>query len=661
MSKKLISLIIPLLSSLFANGQNFTDSNGIGYYITDSYYRKVSVYTCPPEFPDTLTIPDKVVNKGSSYTVVGIASAVFQGSDVKSIILPSTLTSMGDRVFENCKSLGTVIIPEGVTTIGSYAFQNSTISEITIPESVTKIGIGAFRSAKITCMTANCTWPTYNSSSEDPLSACSITKLIIGQNVTRLPNHSGSATYIKKMFFLSSVPPSNYNKFYPVKAYAPTNSFSAIKTMKVYPLLSSWFDVDGTIYVPVNVTQRTCDIIDCNYNSTAENITINPTITHRNITFSIENINPYSYYNNVFIKSTSIDFNKNIADSAFSDCSNMTSLTLSPTVGNIGYQSFSGCKSIETLSLNTCGNIGDQAFLGCSGMTKVSLNNSGSIGNASFKSCSGIRSLTLGTNLTSLDNYSFDGCSNLTTISIPANIPTLPDYVFNNCTRISQVIIEDRENTLTLGNNGAAPIFSYCPLKNVYIGGKIKYTGTSPFAEKTTLSDVTIDDHETTIYSSEFKDCSALSSIILGKNISTIGANAFSGCTALTSLESNNTTPPTCGTNALTDIDKWSCTLHVPASAVTAYQNAKQWQDFFFIDSELSDIEDIEVDRIDNGSIRVENRCIIFDGFDPEAIAEVYTTSGYIIYKGNATQTHQLPQGMYIVKTTNHTFKVAIR
>lgn len=59
---------------------------------------------------------------------------------------------------------------------------------------------------------------------------------------------------------------------------------------------------------------------------------------------------------------------------------------------------------------------------------------------------------------------------------------------------------------------------------------------------------------------------------------------AFSGCWGLTKLISNAATSPTCGSQALDDINKWTCTLQVPDSSVSLYQAAPQWKEFFFIE-----------------------------------------------------------------------------
>lgn len=63
----------------------------------------------------------------------------------------------------------------------------------------------------------------------------------------------------------------------------------------------------------------------------------------------------------------------------------------------------------------------------------------------------------------------------------------------------------------------------------------------------------------------------------------TIEADAFSDCTSMTTLISKAKVPPTCGNQALDDINKWQCHLTVPYGCEQAYMGADQWKEFFFI------------------------------------------------------------------------------
>ena len=150
-------------------------------------------------------------------------------------------------------------------------------------------------------------------------------------------------------------------------------------------------------------------------------------------------------------------------------------------------------------------------------------------------------------------------------------------------------------------------------LDYVYIGGNISYStsssyGYSPFYRNTSLRSVVITDKEEEISDNEFYGCTNLKNVSIGSNVKKIGNWAFSGCSNLdyfsfgksvesigeeafsdcvnmTQLISHAVTPPTCGTQALDDINKWNCTLKIPEGTNSAYMAANQWKEFFFIEN----------------------------------------------------------------------------
>ena len=84
-----------------------------------------------------VVIPESVTQIGES--------AFSDCSGLASITIPRGVTHIGDSAFEDCSDLTCITIPEGVTHIGAHAFEGcSGLKSITIPEGVTDIGICAF-------------------------------------------------------------------------------------------------------------------------------------------------------------------------------------------------------------------------------------------------------------------------------------------------------------------------------------------------------------------------------------------------------------------------------------------------------------------------------------------------------------------------------------
>ena len=85
----------------------------------------------------SLVIPDGVTSIGD-YAFSGCRS-------LSSVVIPDSVTSIGDWAFNGCKSLADIVIPSSVTSIGDYAFEGcSALTSIVIPNGVTSIGDCAF-------------------------------------------------------------------------------------------------------------------------------------------------------------------------------------------------------------------------------------------------------------------------------------------------------------------------------------------------------------------------------------------------------------------------------------------------------------------------------------------------------------------------------------
>lgn len=99
--------------------------------------------------------PDNMFNRDRVQRVVfgsnaNVGSCAFyECRSLKSVVLPSNITTINERIFYNCLSLESIIIPDNVTSIEKYAFGNClSLKSIIIPDNVTSIGESAFAACR---------------------------------------------------------------------------------------------------------------------------------------------------------------------------------------------------------------------------------------------------------------------------------------------------------------------------------------------------------------------------------------------------------------------------------------------------------------------------------------------------------------------------------
>ena len=120
-------------------------------------------------------------------SVTSIGDWAFYGcNSLSEIVIPSSVTSISDRTFSNCDSLSKIVIPSSVTSIGGRAFSFCrSLSEIVIPSSVTSIGECAF----VACRSlSEIVIPSSVTSIDDgAFSSCrSLSEIVIPSSVTSI-------------------------------------------------------------------------------------------------------------------------------------------------------------------------------------------------------------------------------------------------------------------------------------------------------------------------------------------------------------------------------------------------------------------------------------------------------------------------------------------
>ena len=547
-------------------------------------------------------------------------------SGLTSVTIPNSVTSIGEFAFSDCSGLTSVAIPNSVTSIGDGAFAScSGLTSVTIPNSVTSIGSWTFYGCSgLTSVTFNAEKCTYMGSDSYPVfnDCINITTLNIGNKVTTIPNYA-----FRECSGLTSVTIPNSVTSIGDGAFADCSGLTSVT------IPNSVTSIGGAAF-------RGC--------SGLTSVTIGNSVT-------------------------------SIGDYAFYNCTGLHSLTIGTGVLSIGqyaigyyynYGYGNRKKTIEKViwlpntpptgygEVNSrVSYVANDLYTGMSCEYKYIYKYLSSL----FE-VDGIRYVPVSPSERTCDaidctyNQEQTDISLCKTVSYKGVSMTLKDikpYTCYNNTHITKVIVNYDGN---IGDYA----FHDCPLKTVYIGGNISYStssdkGYSPFYRNTSLEKVIITDKETEITANEFYGCTGLKYISMGdgiekigdwafsgcssldffrvgSNVKTIGKEAFSDCTAMTKLITTAPVPPTCGSQALDDINKWTCELFVNKESINQYKAAEQWKEFFFI-SEYDGVDDVSVDT-------------------PDALYEVYNLQGVRVGSGMheaEVTADALPHGVYIL------------
>lgn len=223
-----------------------------------------------------------------------------------------------------------------------------------------------------------------------------------------------------------------------------------------------------------------------------------------------------------------------IAESAFSNCSSLTSMTISNSVKTIGKDAFSSCSNLKSVIIgNGVTSIGEWAFSYCRALTSVTIPNSvKTIGEYAFNYCSGLISVIIPNSVKSISFSTFYNCSSLSSVTIPNSVTTIGNRAFHGCSSLSSVTIP---NSVTSIGEGA---FSACSvLTSVTIPNSVMSIGGSAFIACSSLSSVVIPNSVTSISGSAFRNCNSLSSVTIPNSVTSIGDEAFRYCNSLKTLK----------------------------------------------------------------------------------------------------------------------------
>jgi len=453
-------------------------------------------------------------------------------SNITSIYLPPSLKKIGAYAFFRCEDLaGAIILGDAVTQVDYSAFAGcSSVTGLTVGKNVTTIGSGAFGSAyeyenyyggysSAAPVITSLVWKARQCNSFGSLSFNRITTLVLGDEVEVLPSRFGS-----NMNSLTSLTMPNSIREIGSSAFGScTNLTELTMSTSLTKIGSSAFsgcDKLTSLYFPASVTVigssafNSCDSLqsivvaadnsvydsrdNCNaVIRTADNAII---LTCRNTTIpnSITKIADYAFYQNY----------------------NLTSMEIPSSVTEIGRYAFAYCNNLESITVpDGIHTIGENAFMSCSKLAAFDMPDS----------------------LLAIKSNTFSDCVSLASISIPAKVTSIQRNAFSNCRNLAAIevssdnaVYDSRNNCNAIIKSESDVLFLGC--KNSVIPESVKAIGNSAFDNCDGLKSVTLPNSVTDIGEFAFSNCDSLQTVDLGNSLKAIRYNAFSHCRALTSV-----------------------------------------------------------------------------------------------------------------------------
>ncbi len=460
-----------------------------GWYINDELVSENYTYTCVIEAPIVakfeVATEMENFNFSSSETTCTITGV--KDNTVTEIIIPDYVTSIGSGTFQDCSKLTSITIPDSVISIGSSAFSGcSSLESITLPfvgssKSATNASSSTlfgyiFGASSYTGGTS--TKQYYSSSSYETyyIPTCLKSVTITGGNILygafyncssltsiTIPN---SVTSIGDEAFLgcsslTSITIPNSVTYIGDSAFSGCSSLTSITISNNVTSIGDYAFYYCSSLASVTIPNSVTSIGSSAFSgcSSLESITLPFVGSSKSATRAYEStLFGYIFGTASYTEGTSTkQYYSDSSSSTYYIPTSLKSVTI--TGGNILYGAFSDCSNLTNVT------IGDGVK---------------SIGSNAFKNCSSLASVTIPNSVTSIGWYAFYNCYNLTSITIPNSVTSIGSYAFSGCSSLTSVTFEN-----TLGWKATYKWF----INNEEQQHTVKITSSYSLADKSTAAE----------------------------------------------------------------------------------------------------------------------------------------------------------------------------
>ncbi len=499
--------------------------------------------------------------KMDKYTSSKAAPWVDYLGSIQVVMITDGVTTIGDYAFMNCSNLTTISIPDTITSIGDYSLSGcKALTTVNIPNSVTSIGKYSLSG----CEKLTSVYFT-NSISIIPEGAF--------HDCTALTDVSfgGTEEEWNQVTIGDNNAPLLAATIHFVSPYDPSLPGGVISLGECGANLSWILTTDGVLTITGG--GRMDSYLDKlpPWEDYLDKITI------IDIRFGVSSIGGNAFHNCINLSVACIQDITVIENGAFNGCNALTDVYYGGLEEEWTYVSIEenndplqnatihyGSSGIpepqpEVLGTGKCGaNItwtltddGVMTISGIGNMTSYDDLNSvrpwrnlldqiktviihpgvTCVGAGAFDSCHNLTSVELPDSVSAIWRGAFYACTSLTNVTIPQGVTSIESNTFANCSSLLSVTIPDSVTKI----DGAA--FKNCSnLIDATIPHNVTYIGGSAFMGCSSLVSVTIPGGVTEILFNTFRDCTGLKSLTIMDGVENILGQAFSGCSSLTSL-----------------------------------------------------------------------------------------------------------------------------
>ena len=310
---------------------------------------------------------------------------------------------------------------------------------------------------------------------------------------------------------------------------------------------------------------------------------------------------------------------------AFGECYELTNVSFSKALTEIGYNAFRRCKLTEIDIPESVTNISGDAFYGCD-LESITVDSNNpvyyscdnclierdiktlvlgcknsiipsdgsviSIGMGAFSACSGLKSIVIPSPIKTINSLAFD-CCGITSITIGASVSEINNWSFGSCRSLEEIIVESGNTTYHSEGNclidtANKELVAGCNHSVIPTDGSVTAIGDWAFWNREGLTSIKIPSNITFIGAGAFNGCSALTSIKIPDSVIWIGSEAFQYCKRLKNVEIPNRL------NSIEDETFYRCTaltsVRIPKSVQyigrLAFSECRKLKDVYYAGTE---------------------------------------------------------------------------